>query len=431
MEISHDKSYSVAIVGGGMGGLGAAGILSQAGHRVLLLEAHNKIGGLSTWFYRENKKHLFQVTQNLFPKRMQKSMIRIWGKAFSNYLIDFDQTYFFNGQLTYLPYRAENLGKFFVERQWITNDQWKSFLLSLQSHRPPTGTIEEYLQHFFGDNKEIIYYLYQPLKFAKALNLQDSALPFWQTLCHFFPDGPYLLNTSLPAFFNHLKSELQSRHVEIKINHPVKSLTKVREEFQLHTPKKIFHAKSIIWNAPLNRLAAELNEVPTWNELKVQQKTSIYQVYMGLDQPLPRATHIIFIHKDIDPHQGHLFYDHSLRTLTYTFQSNPFNSNNKKEISDKALILATQIYGEALEVGYVEASTPRTVERYTGHPMGSAFGTNSKGSNFVQTVLPKHSGIYFCGAFGESVSGWQGVLNYAQYISNEADSFLTSYPTAP
>ncbi|HEY4759852.1 MAG TPA: FAD-dependent oxidoreductase, partial [Thermoguttaceae bacterium] len=44
--------YDVIIIGSGLAGMTAANTLARAGHSVLLLEQHYKLGGLATWFRR-------------------------------------------------------------------------------------------------------------------------------------------------------------------------------------------------------------------------------------------------------------------------------------------------------------------------------------------------------------------------------------------
>ena len=44
--------YDVVVIGSGLAGMTSANILGRAGHRVLLLEQHYKLGGLATWFLR-------------------------------------------------------------------------------------------------------------------------------------------------------------------------------------------------------------------------------------------------------------------------------------------------------------------------------------------------------------------------------------------
>ncbi|MGC6451066.1 MAG: FAD-dependent oxidoreductase, partial [Pirellulaceae bacterium] len=44
------EEYDVIVIGSGLAGLTSANILGRAGHRVLLLEQHYKLGGMATWF---------------------------------------------------------------------------------------------------------------------------------------------------------------------------------------------------------------------------------------------------------------------------------------------------------------------------------------------------------------------------------------------
>jgi phytoene dehydrogenase-like protein len=54
------QHYDVIIIGGGLGGLTAANKLAKNGRKVLILESHDKPGGLAPGFYR--KKHIFDVS---------------------------------------------------------------------------------------------------------------------------------------------------------------------------------------------------------------------------------------------------------------------------------------------------------------------------------------------------------------------------------
>jgi phytoene dehydrogenase-like protein len=52
--ITHEADYDVVIIGGGMGGLSAATHLALNNFKVLLLEQHNKVGGCTTRFERDD-----------------------------------------------------------------------------------------------------------------------------------------------------------------------------------------------------------------------------------------------------------------------------------------------------------------------------------------------------------------------------------------
>jgi uncharacterized protein with NAD-binding domain and iron-sulfur cluster len=58
--------YDVVVIGSGLAGMTSANILGRAGHRVLLLEQHYKLGGLATWFKRPGS-HTFDISLHGFP----------------------------------------------------------------------------------------------------------------------------------------------------------------------------------------------------------------------------------------------------------------------------------------------------------------------------------------------------------------------------
>ena len=58
--------YDVIVIGSGLGGMTSANVLGRAGHRVLLLEQHYKLGGLATWFLCP-AGHVFHISLHGFP----------------------------------------------------------------------------------------------------------------------------------------------------------------------------------------------------------------------------------------------------------------------------------------------------------------------------------------------------------------------------
>ena len=67
--------YDVVVIGSGLAGMTVAKILGRAGHSVLLLEQHYKLGGLATWFRRPGS-HIFDISLHGFSAGTPKSCKR-------------------------------------------------------------------------------------------------------------------------------------------------------------------------------------------------------------------------------------------------------------------------------------------------------------------------------------------------------------------
>ena len=78
---SHGNEFDVIVIGSGLGGMTAANRLAKDGQKVLLLEAHNKLGGFATWFYRKNAEHVFDISLHGFPFGMKKTCRKYWGRS--------------------------------------------------------------------------------------------------------------------------------------------------------------------------------------------------------------------------------------------------------------------------------------------------------------------------------------------------------------
>jgi len=92
------SSYDVIVIGSGLGGLTCANRLARAGHSVLLLEYHYRLGGLSTWFKR--KKHIFDVSLHGFPYGMVKTCRKYWNDAIKNSIVQLKDIVFDNPQFS-------------------------------------------------------------------------------------------------------------------------------------------------------------------------------------------------------------------------------------------------------------------------------------------------------------------------------------------
>ena len=76
--------YDIVVIGSGLAGLTSANTLARAGYSVLLLEHHYQLGGMATWFKRQNG-HIFDISLHGFPIGMM--LYYQWFNIFIAWLI--------------------------------------------------------------------------------------------------------------------------------------------------------------------------------------------------------------------------------------------------------------------------------------------------------------------------------------------------------
>ncbi len=76
------------------------------------------------------------------------------------------------------------------------------------------------------------------------------------------------------------------------------------------------------------------------------------------------------------------------------------------------------------KIDWMEAATPRTIERYTTHWGGTSFGTKFEGLKVSMDLPEKIPGLYHAGSVGIIMSGWLGTINYGVIVANKIDRQL-------
>lgn len=76
------------------------------------------------------------------------------------------------------------------------------------------------------------------------------------------------------------------------------------------------------------------------------------------------------------------------------------------------------------KIDWMEAATPRTIERYTTHMSGTSFGTKFEGLKVSMELPDKLPGLFHAGSVGIIMSGWLGTINYGVIIANKIDKHL-------
>src|SRR5690349_22990562 len=144
--------YDVVVIGSGLGGLTAANTLAKTGRSVLLLEQHYQLGGMATWFKRQNG-HIFDISLHGFPIGMIKSCRRYWTREIADSIVQLKHIRFDNPMFSLTTtFDRDDFTRLLVEKFGVTAEQVGAFFdaaraLNFYDERPQTTG--EFFRKFF------------------------------------------------------------------------------------------------------------------------------------------------------------------------------------------------------------------------------------------------------------------------------------------
>ena len=226
--MEYKESYDVIVIGSGLAGMTAANVLGRAGHSVLLLERHYKLGGLATWFYREGRRHIFDVSLHGFPVGMKKSCRRYWNAEIAERIVQLPTIKFDNPQFTLsTTFDREDFTRLLIERFRLTPETVKEFFDTARD-MTHTGdakmTTGELFGRFFPNRPDVVRLLMEPITYANGSTLEDPALTYGIVFSNFMSKGCYTFRGGTDLFIKMLRDELVKNGVDIATNAPVENI---------------------------------------------------------------------------------------------------------------------------------------------------------------------------------------------------------------
>lgn len=458
------RSYDVIVIGGGLAGLTAANILGKNGKSVLLLESHNKLGGFATWFYREDRQHIFDISLHGFPVGMIKTCKKYWGQDIANDIVQLKSVRFANPQFNLdTTFTKEDYIQILIEKFHLADKQVHSFfdyLSQMNFYDNNHLTNRALFEKFFPGRNDVTRFLMEPIVYANGSTLDDPAITYGIVFSNFMSKGVYTFKGTTEDLINKMKTELLKNNVDIKMQSKVSKIIIENKKVQgIELDGQIIKSKAVLSNGNLRstifNMIGKENLSPTYCEKAeaVRLNSSSSQVYMGLKEGegFDFIGDLIFtstaedfdtdkiLGKNITSRTFSIYYpEHRPPHKRFTIVSSTnsryedwknlspeeYEKEKQKMIEETLDALDLYVPNIRAKLDYVEAATPLTVEAYTLHQKGASFGTKFEGLQ-VSMDLPKEiSGMFHSGSVGIIMSGWLGAANYGVITANNIESYL-------
>ncbi|MDR1491683.1 MAG: FAD-dependent oxidoreductase [Planctomycetaceae bacterium] len=462
MASSH---YDIIIIGSGLAGLTAANVLAKAGHKVLLLERHFKLGGLATWFNRR-RGCIFDVSLHGFPVGMIKSCRRYWNDEIASRIVQLERIKFDNPQFSLTTtFNRDDFTRLLINDFHLKEPQVKEFFDTARSMTHidnASMTTKELFDKFFSGREDVVRLLMEPITYANGSTLEDPALTYGIVFSNFMSKGVFTFQGGTDLLIKLMREELERNGVVIQTRADVQKITIQNNRVTgvvvdgLEIP-----AKAALSNANLKAtifdLAGRENFSPDFiaEAEAVRINNSSTQVYIAIKQgeTLDEETCGDLLFSSTAPaFRTELLLSRNVTSRTYSFyypKTRPgtdryyvvasANANygdwanlprsdyekSKQDLIEETLTALEKYVPNIREiVDHTEAATPVTFKNYTAHWDGASFGTKYEGLAVSRNLPRQIAGLYHAGSVGIIMSGWLGAVNYGMIVSNDVDAYM-------
>jgi all-trans-retinol 13,14-reductase len=460
--------YDVIVIGSGLGGLTGANVLAKAGHKVLLLEHHYQFGGLATWFTRKGG-HIFDISLHGFPVGMIKSCRKYWTKEISDAIVPLKDIRFVNPQMdVWTTFTREDYTRVLVEQFHLEPahvEKFYDYLRGMNYYDNNPETTGQMLERFFPGRDDVKRLLMEPIAYANGSTLNDPAITYGIVFSNFMGSGVYTFRGGSDVLIEKMIAELKHNGVEVRKKVLVdKILVEERDGRKVAcgivaSSGRVIRAKAVLSNASIKntifRLAGEASFPADYvaDAQAVRINSSSCQVYLGIrkGETLPHIGDLVFTSGNPKFSSEELtdFHTTSRTFSMYYPDTRPgsyrytvvvslngrygdwqklgeeeYEREKNRLIEEAIVTLEKFIPGVRGKIDWKEAATPRTIERYTTHVGGTAFGTKFEGLKVSMDLPGKLPGLYHAGSVGIIMSGWLGTINYGVIVANKIDQAL-------
>ncbi|MDD2764156.1 MAG: FAD-dependent oxidoreductase [Opitutaceae bacterium] len=462
-----DDRYDVVVIGSGLAGLTGANCLAKCGRKVLLLEHHYQLGGLATWFTRKGG-HIFDISLHGFPVGMIKSARKYWTQEIADSIVQLKGIRFVNPQFNLTTtFDRTDFTRLLIEHFQVSSATVEQFFTDLRAmnfydHNPETTG--EMLERYFPGRDDVKRFLMEPIAYANGSTLEDPAITYGIVFSNFMSKGVYTFRGGTDLLIRKMSEELQRNGVEIRKHVVVEKVVVEESAGAKRVAGVVANGRTIRCEAVLSnsnikgtilKLVGEEHFTPEFaaQARAVRINTSSCQVYLGIrkGESIPQIGDLIFV-SDSPRLSSEELVDFHTRSRTFSvyypetrpgserytvvcslngryddwnrLSAEEYQREKARLIEESIVCLERFIPGMRAKIDWTEAATPRTIEHYTRHWMGTSFGTKFEGLKVSMELPNQLPGLHHAGSVGIIMSGWLGTINYGVIAANNIDKYL-------
>ena len=459
--------YDVVVIGSGLAGLTGANCLAKCGRKVLVLEHHYQLGGLATWFTRKGG-HIFDISLHGFPIGMIKSARKYWTQEIADSIVQLKGIRFVNPQFDLTTtFDRTDFTRLLLERFRVPAETVDRFFTDLRGmnfydHNPETtGAM---LERYFPGRDDVKRFLMEPIAYANGSSLDDPAITYGIVFSNFMSKGVYTFRGGTDLLIRKMGEELARNGVEIRKHALVEKVLVDEAGGRKRVAGVVANGRTIRCGAVLSnsnikgtilRLTGEEHFPAAFvaEARAVRINTSSCQVYLGIrkGESIPHIGDLIFV-SDSTAFTSDELVDFHTRSRTFSVyypETRPgsdrytvvcslnaryedwnrltpeeYEREKQRLVDESIACLERFIPGVRAKIDWAEAATPRTIEHYTRHWLGTSFGTKFEGLKVSMDLSTHLPGLYHAGSVGIIMSGWLGTINYGVITANNIDKYL-------
>lgn len=459
--------YDCVVIGSGLAGMTSANILGRAGHRVLLLEQHYKLGGLATWFRRPGG-HIFDISLHGFPYGMLKSCRRYWNDEIADRIVQLKNIRFDNPMFSLTTtFNREDFTRLLTSRFEISAETVKAFFdtaRGMNFYDDQSTTTRQLFDRFFPGREDVVRLLMEPITYANGSTLEDPAITYGIVFSNFMAKGVYIYEGGTDDLVGKMSAELKRNNVDARINCDVSKIVVGPKGVEgVVVNDRMIRCRSVVSNSNLRNTIFQMvgrdkfdpQFVADANAVRVNNSST--QVYMALKpgETVDEETGDLLFCSTAPVFRTDLLLSRNITSRTFSFyypRTRPtgkeryaiVSSTNanwsdwaqlseeeykscKEDLIDTTLdSLEKYVPNVRDKVDLVDAATPRTFHHYTKHFNGASFGTKFEGLAVSRALPQQIPGLYHAGSVGIIMSGWLGAINYGVIVANEVDGKLST-----